>query len=357
MPQHAKSDRLDWPAERDRIDLVAVATRHLGPAPGRRGGGSPHWWRCPFHDDRNPSFQVKGRHWRCFGCGAEGDAVDLVRKLDTSLNFPDAVRLLIGGASTNARPIMAPKPEAAPADLPGAEWQAEANEAIDDAEARLWEPDGSEALAYLRDRGLSDETIRSARLGLSDGRRRGVVRGITIPWFDDGAPMMIQIRRPDGCEPKYKATKGSRRIGFYPEPAIIRPGRPVIIAEGEFDALLLGQELGELAAVLTLGSAGEKPTTADLGMLLAAYPWYIATDADQAGDVAAACWPSRGRRVRPPGGFNDWGKACEGRMNLRRWWAEILAGNPSPPLFTWEELSIKRWGPAKGDPTPGLIVD
>ena len=33
----ARGDRLDWPAIRDRIDLAAVATALLGPAPGRRG--------------------------------------------------------------------------------------------------------------------------------------------------------------------------------------------------------------------------------------------------------------------------------------------------------------------------------
>ena len=35
----------------------------------------------------------------------------------------------------------------------------------------------------------------------------------------------------------------------------------------------------------------------------------------------------------------------------------VLAGNPDPPPFTWEELSAWRWGPAVGDPTPGIVVD
>jgi len=31
---------------------------------------------CPFHDDRHPSLSIKGERWRCFGCGAHGDAID-----------------------------------------------------------------------------------------------------------------------------------------------------------------------------------------------------------------------------------------------------------------------------------------
>lgn len=32
---------------------------------------------CPFHDDKNPSMKVDSRY-HCFGCGADGDAIDFV---------------------------------------------------------------------------------------------------------------------------------------------------------------------------------------------------------------------------------------------------------------------------------------
>lgn len=35
---------------------------------------------CPFHNDRNPSMKVDMR-FHCFGCGADGDAVDFVSRL------------------------------------------------------------------------------------------------------------------------------------------------------------------------------------------------------------------------------------------------------------------------------------
>ena len=37
--------------------------------------------RCPFHDDRNPSMKVDRRYY-CFGCGATGDVIDFVSRLE-----------------------------------------------------------------------------------------------------------------------------------------------------------------------------------------------------------------------------------------------------------------------------------
>ena len=74
---HGTGDRLDWNAIKSQIDLAAITTALLGPAPGRRGEKSRRlWWKCPLHEDRNPSFRVEPgrRWWKCFGCGEKGDA-------------------------------------------------------------------------------------------------------------------------------------------------------------------------------------------------------------------------------------------------------------------------------------------
>jgi hypothetical protein len=34
--------------------------------------------KCPFHEDRMPSFGVKGGRYKCFGCGSTGTAIDFV---------------------------------------------------------------------------------------------------------------------------------------------------------------------------------------------------------------------------------------------------------------------------------------
>jgi CHC2 zinc finger len=118
-----RGGRIDWQAVRDSIDLADVAIGLLGPAPGRRGERSARrlWWSCPFHKDRNPSFCIKpgGRRWRCWGCGAKGDAIDLVRRLNPGWTFPDAIAYATGqpvpsGVTRNPRNPRNPRPPVPP---------------------------------------------------------------------------------------------------------------------------------------------------------------------------------------------------------------------------------------------------
>src|SRR4051794_35968756 len=171
-----KTSPLDWSSVRDTIDLAAVATGLLGPAPGRRGerGGRKLWWNCPFHHDPNPSFLVEpGKPWwRCYGCDAHGDAAALVMQLN-GCSFPEAVAQLAGGPAP-ARPgnpagrrVASPRPEPRPE--PSGLPEAAALALVEAAAARLWSPEGADALAYLHGRGLGDEMIRTARLGWSPG--------------------------------------------------------------------------------------------------------------------------------------------------------------------------------------------
>lgn len=45
---------------------------------------------CPFHNDRNPSLTVKGTHWQCWSCGANGDVISFVQNY-FHITFPEAV--------------------------------------------------------------------------------------------------------------------------------------------------------------------------------------------------------------------------------------------------------------------------
>jgi hypothetical protein len=216
---------------------------------------------------------------------------------------------------------------------------------------------------------LTEATIHQARLGWTpgvmvptkDGARYWRVAGITIPWRDRDRLALVKIRQPEGRTPKYvEAFRDRPRI--YPGPEAIRTGKPLIIAEGEFDALLLGQELGELAAVVTLGSASARPEAAILGMMLAAPVWYLATDADDAGDQAASGWLAWARRVRPPPG-KDWTEAHQAGIDLRRWWIEEafpldgpFAAEERAAIMATELACGGTWGGHLGQRRPGLVA-
>jgi len=60
-----------------RVPIVAVAERLTE----LRGSGRSLSGRCPFHQDRTPSFVVwpKIGRFRCYGCRLRGDVVEFVR--------------------------------------------------------------------------------------------------------------------------------------------------------------------------------------------------------------------------------------------------------------------------------------
>ena len=49
---------------------------------------------CPFHSDNHPSMKLNDTYYYCFGCGANGDAIDLTAKL-FDLNPRQAAEKLI----------------------------------------------------------------------------------------------------------------------------------------------------------------------------------------------------------------------------------------------------------------------
>ena len=85
----------------------------------RRGHG--YMACCPFHDDSTASLSVGGipDRFHCFGCGASGDVIDYVRRLE-GITFLEAVHVLeAGSAFPNGRSVPSARPSApAPAHRP-----------------------------------------------------------------------------------------------------------------------------------------------------------------------------------------------------------------------------------------------
>jgi hypothetical protein len=356
----------DWSSLKDRIDLRTVAAGLLG-EPRRIDGSGRHWWVCPFHPDRNPSFCVTPDRgsWKCFGCGARGDAAALVMKRN-GVGFAEAVRYLGEGLGLDAgrpwrgdrgpRPAHRPGARASEAETgpalrrspppspPRGLPTSDALALVASARERLWSPQGLRYRRWLHLRGLTNDTIRAAGLGWTPGVRipaRGDIRyfrasGIVIPWLDGDRLVMAKVRQPASRKPKYReAFRDAPRI--YPSPESVRLGMPLVLVEGEFDALLLGQELAGLASVATVGSASAT-IEASAWDLCRASAIFAAHDADPAGDRAAASWSSRTTRVRPPSPHKGWSDAARSGIDLRLWWTERLADiERSDPLAAEEE--------------------
>ena len=75
-------------AAADFVDVVSARTQ-LRKAGGRYTG------RCPFHEERTPSFSVNAvdKLYYCFGCGAKGDLITFVRETE-GLDFAGSIEWL-----------------------------------------------------------------------------------------------------------------------------------------------------------------------------------------------------------------------------------------------------------------------
>jgi DNA primase len=165
------------------VDVVAVIGRHMElKRSGRTWKGN-----CVFHGEKTPSFHVypEDKHFKCYGCGVYGDVFTFLQKLEGK-EFPEVVRAL-------ALEVGVEIPEAAEED--SAEQRArrkERNEivAASDAAARyfaarLGSRHGDAARKYLEGRGVSEESIRTFRLGVAadgwnDLPRRLAEKGIGL---------------------------------------------------------------------------------------------------------------------------------------------------------------------------------
>lgn len=295
---------------------------------------------CPWcgGTDRFVVTPGTGRFW-CRRCREGGDQMDFARKW-WNLDFRTAVdtleRLPTREVASRGRVLETPEPSE--------EWRAMHLTFLAHCEKELWADTGQAAREYLHRRGLTDDTIRAARLGLSLGNELGVagvscVTGLTIPWYVDSRLWRIKIRRfpPPRDGARYGAPiiirpEDRRRLGngahhLYGADSL-HGQRVAIMVEGELDVLLLQQTLGDLAAVVTPGSCSKGLEGRAIVRLLHVSPILVALDADEAGQAAAkrlAAVSNRIRLVRVPKG-KDVGEAFLLGVDLRAWVLEELRG-------------------------------
>ena len=147
-------------------DIVAVVEdrTRLRKVGGRYSG------RCPFHEERTPSFSVNAvdKLYYCFGCQAKGDVITFVRETE-GLDFTGAIEWL--GQRFNV-PIE--YDESTPAADAARERRERLYKLLEQAasfyERYLWDADAAEfAREYLESRNLGVEAARLFRLGFAPG--------------------------------------------------------------------------------------------------------------------------------------------------------------------------------------------
>ena len=180
-------------------------------------------------------------------------------------------------------------------DFQVAVWQERSLAFIQVCKVALWNRTGLKALTWLReDCGLSDDTIQRYLLGynLADryepsykwGLKEGKVwlpRGVVIPTVIDNVLWSIDIQRSSSNYKNYKI-RGSKFALFGADN--LRGAWLIMLVGNELDAMLAGQEIGDVVGVATFGNEVWNIDMDTWGCyLMPAQAILVALDSDSAG--------------------------------------------------------------------------
>ena len=298
-----------------RVDIVDLIDARVP----LRQAGKNYQARCPFHNEKSPSFNVnrEKQFYHCFGCGASGNVISFLMDYERQ-TFVEAVETLADslGLEIPKESYRAEKREQ-DSILPLYQVQEQAAEFY--ARQLREHPGAVYARDYLQRRGLSDEIIQHFKLGYAPPGWRSLpdtlpadrllAAGLAISneaggfydRFRDRIMFPIRDRRGRvigfggrvmGDEtPKYLNSpetptfKKHREVyGLYELLATRKKPERIVVVEGYMDVIALAQH-GVTNAVATLGTA----TSSDHADLLFRYApeLVFCFDGDNAGRNAA----------------------------------------------------------------------
>lgn len=119
--------------------------------------------RCPFHNERTPSFYVslERKSFHCFGCQAHGDIFSFVEKIE-NIPFYEALKILADRAGVTLTDSQKNKEDTRIITL--------LKDSTEHFENNLQK--SPEAKKYLMDRGLNEETIKTFHIGFAKNEWR-----------------------------------------------------------------------------------------------------------------------------------------------------------------------------------------
>lgn len=148
---------------RNQADIVRV----IGDYVTLKKKGQNYWACCPFHGEKSPSFSVSAKgFFKCFGCGKSGNVFSFVMEIEGS-PFPEAIKTVAEKCGV-ALPVET--------NDDNGKYHEERDKqredlrqlnawAVEFFESSIESGEGKGALAYLEQRGITEESRRTFRLG------------------------------------------------------------------------------------------------------------------------------------------------------------------------------------------------
>jgi DNA primase len=300
-------------AAADMVQVVQTRTQ-------LRKSGARWTGRCPFHEEKTPSFSVNAadKLYYCFGCGAGGDVIKFVRETE-GLDFAEAIEWL--GERFNVQLEYEESTPQADADRRRRDRLfALLEQATAFYERYLWETASGEPVrAYLASRGVGEETAKLFRLGLAPlgpmlsrkarekgftageladaglvtGRRdrfsgrlmfpladaRGRVVGFSARKLREDDPLAKYVNSPE----TELFHKSAILYGLHLARAAVAKQDRAVVVEGQMDVIALHQA-GLDTVVAAMGTALTERQVKELARVTRRL--YLCFDADAAGQAA-----------------------------------------------------------------------
>ncbi len=147
---------------RQSNDIVDVISQYVH----LKRSGRNYFGLCPFHNEKSPSFSVSPdkQIFHCFGCGVGGNVFSFLSKIE-NISFIEAVQNLASRANI-ALPTLENNADSAKEELKAKVYKV--NEfAAEFYHQNLYKPEAKPGQEYVKKRKLSNETLKSYRIGFS----------------------------------------------------------------------------------------------------------------------------------------------------------------------------------------------
>ncbi|MGL4644172.1 MAG: DNA primase [Vagococcus fluvialis] len=156
---------------RQQTNIVDVVGQYVQ----LKKSGKNYLGLCPFHNEKSPSFSVAEdkQIFHCFGCGKGGNVFSFIQEIE-GLSFPESVEKVADLANisvslnlTNRPQVMSPKVLEESQLIQIHEKTSELYHHI-----LMNTQVGEKALEYLKERGLTEEVIKTFQIGFAPRDRR-----------------------------------------------------------------------------------------------------------------------------------------------------------------------------------------
>tara|TARA_B110000467_G_scaffold19753_1_gene17351 strand:+ start:1323 stop:3221 length:1899 start_codon:yes stop_codon:yes gene_type:complete len=142
--------------------------------------------RCPFHDEKTPSFVVSPTKgiYKCFGCQKGGNSINFIQELQ-GVSYPEALRYAadkynIEIEEQELTPEQESRMSAKESQFIATKFASEYFQNV------LWNTSEGKAvgLSYFKERGFSEDTIKKFQLGYSPKKQNSFEKAATKAGYD-----------------------------------------------------------------------------------------------------------------------------------------------------------------------------